>query len=611
MQLKMENDIVKEVGEMFDKDKHRNIFKKYIEYIRFPFFKNFEKDMRINFTYPLTFIIGRNGSGKSSILHSLYGSPEGRSISEFWYTTAMDQIEDIKNNRHCFIYSFYTSETKTQVEVLKTRIKKKNNLEYWEPARPSKKYGMKSLPENANPKEATKTRWRLLQREVYYMDFRHSLSAYDKYFYFGSKPNTKKMKSKQDLIRKYSKKLKQSFDSNKSVSFYNGKTYIKKPAILSESEKEEISKILGKNYKEIKILEHNLYNKMEGFALRYNTVRYNSNDLSYSEAFAGSGEIAIVKLVHDLMTVENYSIILLDEPETSLHPEAQRNLIKFLLKQIQNKKLQIVVSTHSSDIIEGMPKEAIKVIYESQVSNKIMVIENVDVQIAFISLGRIVTYKNIIIVEDSLAKLIVDSVLKKNNNAELFEVKYFPGGASIIKQEDMVVYSKEENKKRFVIFDGDQRKGDRIDIRSIPDIQKNSQYLREKIKTIVGQDIKFSTDSGIKEKESQKIELMLKYINYHYDNVFYLPKNTPEEIIWSDEVLEKADIDKEKKNEITKEKDIKKKFNLFTKYDFGGDSAEHQRSTYERFHTRWLEKQNEDYISIKNILEKIISKSKK
>ena len=600
----MENNIVKEVSEMFSGDKQRNVFRKYIEYIRFPFFKNFEKDMRINFTYPLTFITGTNGSGKSSILHALYGSPEGKSIAEFWYTTAMDQIkDDIKDNRHCFIYSFYTSETKTQVEVLKTRIKKENNLEYWEPARPSKKYGMESLPENPNLKEATQTRWKLLQQEVDYVDFRHSLSAYDKYFYFGSKPNTKTMKSKQDLIRKYSKKLKQSFDSNKSVSYYHGKKYTTKLAILSESEKEEISKILGKNYKEIKILEHNFYNKMTGFAVKYNTT-----DISYSEAFAGSGETAVVKLIHDLMNVKEYSLILLDEPETSLHPEAQRNLIKFLLKQIKLKKLQIVVSTHSPDIIEGMPKESIKVIYENPVTNKINVIENVVPQEAFVRLGRF-TDKRIIIVEDSLAKLIVNKILEDNENdfKGLFEVRFFPGGASRIYREEMIVYSKEDGKKHFVIFDGDQRGGGKIDIRAIPDNQKNLNDLREKIKNITNnQEVKFITDSGPPEKqEEQEKDQMLKYIDYHYHCVFYLPKNKPEEIIWSDEVFGKADMDDEKKTEIKKEEDIKKKFNLFAKYNWGDNSNEYHDKAYEYFILRWLKKPNDDYTAIKDILQKI------
>jgi predicted ATPase len=101
--------LLDELKRMFENDSNRNIFKKYIEYIRFPFFKNFEKDLKVNFTFPVTFIVGQNGSGKSSLLHALYGAPEGKSVEEFWYTTDLDPINDLKDNRHCFIYSYKTN----------------------------------------------------------------------------------------------------------------------------------------------------------------------------------------------------------------------------------------------------------------------------------------------------------------------------------------------------------------------------------------------------------------------------------------------------------------------------------------------------------------------
>ena len=51
-------------------------FKKYISNIYFPFYKNFEEFSKMDFNFPLTVIVGKNGSGKSSILHALYGCPK-------------------------------------------------------------------------------------------------------------------------------------------------------------------------------------------------------------------------------------------------------------------------------------------------------------------------------------------------------------------------------------------------------------------------------------------------------------------------------------------------------------------------------------------------------
>jgi len=601
---KKKSKLLSEIKKMYENDSNRNVFKKFIEYIRFPFFKNFENNLKVNFSFPITFIVGQNGAGKSSLLHALYGAPKGKSVEEFWYTTDLDPIKDLKDNRHCFIYSYKTEFTKQNIEVLKIRIQNRDkktgkiNPDYWEPSRPIKKYGMADFPDSFDKREATKTRWKLIQRSVYLMDFRYSLSAYDKYFYFGSKPNTKTLKSKQDIIRKYAPKLRRAFDDEREISFYSRR--VSKINNLTNEVKDRIEYILGKKYAETKLIEHNFYDRNTGFAIRYKTDK-----ISYSEAYAGSGETAIVKLVHDLMNAKNYSLVLLDEPETSLHPLAQKKLINFILKQIKKKKLQVVISTHSPDIIEGMPKEAIKIFYEKQDTGKINIIEDVYPENAFIHIGRSITDKKVIIVEDSLAKMIVEKVIEQKGDSKLFEVEHFPGGESPIKQNEMTVYSKEDNSKHFIVFDGDQKK-EKIDVSTLSDKDKETAILAEKIKELVDEKIKFSVDSNA--SDEQKKDLMLKYIKYHHGNVFFLPKNIPEEIIWDNGVLERADLTKGQKDKIKTEEDIKKKFNLFAKYSFGENSAEYQTKAYEYFLIKWIKKENSDYSKIKKIINNIKEK---
>lgn len=98
--------------------KRDNIFPNYIEYIQFPFFKNMQKNTKINFSYPLTVLVGRNGSGKSSVLHALYGAPENKSCADFWFSTEVDPIrESDEPNR--FFYG-YREDKKSEIkEVMK------------------------------------------------------------------------------------------------------------------------------------------------------------------------------------------------------------------------------------------------------------------------------------------------------------------------------------------------------------------------------------------------------------------------------------------------------------------------------------------------------------
>jgi len=595
--------LINDLKNIFENDSKRNIFKKFIEYIRFPFFKNFDKDLKITFNFPITFIVGENGSGKSSLLHALYGSPKGKSVEEYWYNTALDPIVDLKDNRHCFIYSFKTEYSKTYVEVIKTRIQNKNrvtgeiNPDYWEPSRPLKKYGMSEFTYNGNKKEATKTRWKLITRQVHHLDFRYSLSAYDKYFYFGSEPNTKTLKSKKDIIRKYAPKLHHAFEHDTGKTYFSRSVSV--PKKLTKKEIAIVGHILGKDYTEIKIAEHNFYDKNKGFALKYKT-----KNISYSEAYAGSGETALAKLVHDLVNTENYSLILLDEPETSLHPSAQKRLLDFILEQIKRKKLQVVISTHSPDIIEGMPKESIKILYEHSETGKIKIIEDVYSENAFIHIGRSFSDKKIIIVEDVLAKMIVERVIEELGDEQIFEVRFFHGGESRIKQESMLAYSKEGGLNHFVFFDGDQKR-DRINIVNIAEKDKNVEYLKDKIMDIIGESIIFSIDGG---RPDQEIELMLKYIKYHYENVFYLPKNIPEEIIWNDQFLDSFTIGSEEKDIIANELDYKKKFALYTKTELGENTAEDIQSIQKKFITNWIKKKNSDYNEIVDNLKKIKEK---
>ena len=273
----------------FAGDEDRNIFKNYIEYIRFPLFKKFENDMKVEFSFPITFLVGANGSGKSSILHALYGSPRRKSTSDFWFSTVVDPIRSEPGTSHCFIYGFKSPISKLNAEVLKIRRTNVTNPDYWEPARPQTGFGMEiDIPADAHDDEvpASRERWSPLQKPVKYLDFRYELSAFDKYFYFGDKPNTVTMHSKQDYLRRYASPLNIALNTTRH-SHYERKSYRK---ILPNEAVEAISFILGKSYSGVLLIEHDFYKKGE----KNYSVYYKTEYGSYSEAFSGSGETAVV-----------------------------------------------------------------------------------------------------------------------------------------------------------------------------------------------------------------------------------------------------------------------------------------------------------------------------
>lgn len=77
-----------------------------------------------------------------------------------------------------------------------------------------------------------------------------------------------------------------------------------------------------------------------------------------SQFHQGAGEDAMLDTFKLLQSIPQQSLLVIDEVENSLHPQAQRRFVKYLLKIARVKKLQIILSTHSPFILEELPKIA-------------------------------------------------------------------------------------------------------------------------------------------------------------------------------------------------------------------------------------------------------------
>lgn len=86
-------------------------------------------------------------------------------------------------------------------------------------------------------------------------------------------------------------------------------------------------------------------------------LKFINNGSSHNSDGAGEGFLSIFTIVDALYDSAPNDLILIDEPELSLHPSLQRKLLKLLLKY--SKDRQIIISTHSpffiswSSIFEG------------------------------------------------------------------------------------------------------------------------------------------------------------------------------------------------------------------------------------------------------------------
>lgn len=552
----MNNKLIQQIAGKFSGKTRFETFKDYITDIHFPFYKGLVPGSKIDFKFPLTVLVGENGCGKSSVLQALENVSAGKSLSQRWFSTSVDPIPD--NARPCFWYSYYNADAKRIVQILNTRIKKKfkdgsENPDYWEPSRPVAKYGMELFDEKyANTPGATGSRWNGTKRKVEYIDFREEISAFDKYFYFGIEPHKK---TKQEYIRQRSKNLKKAIDGNLKNDL------LRSIVNLVPEEVSILSDILDKQYQSVKIIEHKFYSKWGTSVYFSQGVGDASFSGKYSEAFAGSGESAVAKLVHKIFSAQEGTLLLLDEPEVSLHPGAQKRLLQYILENVRDKGLQVVVSTHSPAIVEELPPEAIVVMNQTAL-NKFDPIPDVFAETAFQYIGHTNIEKPKIIVEDKTAELLVNRALDICNPKAIKSVKVVchPGGARDLYKE-AVVLSRLDATKTYLLLDGDQQK-------ELPagNAVSNSE-LDQAVLNITGIDVKdldFVADSG-KQSEQLPIEKR-KFLDFLKSNCKFLPLNTPEEILWKcSEKSPHTEIDESKKDP------YKKAIADWVKEDIGGE----------------------------------------
>nr|WP_246296616.1 AAA family ATPase [Allochromatium humboldtianum] len=138
---------------------------------------------------------------------------------------------------------------------------------------------------------------------------------------------------------------------------------------------------------------------------------------SYSENNMGFGEGRILYTVDLLETSPEQSLFVLEEPETSLHESAQHEFAKYLLDVCNRRHHQIVLSTHSSVIIEALPPEARKLLLRDEngveIRNRIS-----SCQVRSVLSDGYVRQLDVC-VEDIFAKVLLTEVIRIKNKALL------------------------------------------------------------------------------------------------------------------------------------------------------------------------------------------------
>jgi hypothetical protein len=116
---------------------------------------------------------------------------------------------------------------------------------------------------------------------------------------------------------------------------------------------ESVSRILGLSYSELKQHKVGVPGKWDDLI-----PQLSRGGASYSEPHMGAGEQKVVRLVETIERMPRKSLILLEEPELTLHPDAQIGLAWYLMAVARRRGHQILIATHSEHLFQALPRQA-------------------------------------------------------------------------------------------------------------------------------------------------------------------------------------------------------------------------------------------------------------
>lgn len=219
------------------------------------------------------------------------------------------------------------------------------------------------------------------------------------------------------------------------------------------------SRILGNTYEEVFFqgVESAKRTAELGMAKRFNST--------YSENNMGFGEGRVIHTIRLLESCPAQSLVILEEPETSLHEYAQYEFAKYLMDVSFRRGHQIAFSSHSSAMIRALPPAGRKML--SRDANGVQVYD----RLSSIHLRNALSEGHeghlVVCVEDAFAQSLLREIIRQRKPELLRRIKVLPFGDAIAVKGAVKVLLN-SNVKAVGVRDGDQPEVIQEKLRSLP-----------------------------------------------------------------------------------------------------------------------------------------------
>lgn len=452
--------------------------------------KRFKEKAEFNFIFPLAVLVGQNGSGKTTVTRAIkLLKPNYEPQCEFFEI----EIDDggFANARFDYIVDG-------------------QEFAYQHTERPRKWSLEGALPQNVS---------------ITSIQTKSFVGGIEKSFLYDNIVKSANREDQVDYVQRQAHKIQQQpQEGNKKLRYS-----------LTRNELAAVNQILDSCFQSVEIIRHRFFSGTWATNILF------QNESNFCEYNSGSGEFLVATIVREVEKAQNNSIVLIDEPEVSLHPRAQYRLVEYFFDAMKRKHIQMIVTTHSEHIVEMLPMEAVICLRKNE--SKTYVQQNVIPELAFLEIGGPILNRKRIIVEDEMAKSIVEKVLKEEGLDSIISVEFYPGGCSNLKKYTILTFARTNIKSQYILFDGDQFNELVPDFDLVLERDKTISYYRDCFQRIVGMrssTMDWGLDSNPDEgrlNEEQEKDQIEKYLLFYRSNVGFLPKVIPEDIVYDEDYL--------------------------------------------------------------------------
>jgi predicted ATPase len=223
-----------------------------------------------------------------------------------------------------------------------------------------------------------------------------------------------------------------------------------------------ISGLVGKNYTECisyeidELVEEGEEDRRQSYMPVFFKVKNES--IEYDSRGMGIGEHFILYVFYILEAIKENSILIIEEPESYISVLSQQRLADYIAKIISEKKISVIITTHSPHILKRISADHVRIISNRAGRIEMLIPRDIKEAKQHLGIEYYKTESNIatLFVEDNIARIFVNSILKEEDPLleNSVDIVYAGGHANITAR--LMFDDREYMSHRFVgIYDDD------------------------------------------------------------------------------------------------------------------------------------------------------------